>query len=87
MRKTIIVLAAAAALSCCCTAAFAQRYEGGLIDKTVAIVGNEMVSLADIEAQVQMMRAQGLSSDRSVRCEVLEQMLESKLFLMQARID
>ena len=46
-----------------------------------------MVSLADIEAQVQMMRAQGLSSDRSVRCEVLEQMLESKLFLMQARID
>ncbi len=87
MRKTIIVLAAVAALSCCCTAAFAQRYEGGLIDKTVAIVGNEMVSLADIEAQVQMMRAQGLSSDRSVRCEVLEQMLESKLFLMQARID
>ena len=87
MRKTIIVLAAAAALSCCCTAAFAQRYEGGLIDKTVAIVGNEMVSLADIEAQVQMMRAQGMSSDRSVRCEVLEQMLESKLFLMQARID
>ena len=50
MRKTIIVLAAAAALSCCCTAAFAQRYEGGLRDKTVAIVGNEMVSLADIEA-------------------------------------
>ena len=87
MRKTIIVLAAVAALSCCCTAAFAQRYEGGLIDKTVAIVGNEMVSLADIEAQVQMMRAQGMSSDRSVRCEVLEQMLESKLFLMQARID
>ena len=87
MRKTIIVLAAAAALLCCSTAAFAQRYEGGLIDKTVAIVGNEMVSLADIEAQVQMMRAQGMSSDRSVRCEVLEQMLESKLFLMQARID
>jgi len=87
MRKTIIVLAAVAALSCCCTAAYAQRYEGGLIDKTVAIVGNEMVSLADIEAQVQMMRAQGMSSDRSVRCEVLEQMLESKLFLMQARVD
>ena len=87
MRKPIIVLAAAAALSCCCTAAFAQRYEGGLIDKTIAIVGNEMVSLADVEAEVQMMRAQGMSSDRSVRCEVLEQMLEAKLFLMQARVD
>lgn len=87
MRKTIIALAAFAALSCCCTTAFAQRYNGGLIDKSVAIVGNEMVSLADIEAQIQMMRAQGMSSDRNARCEVLEQLLESKLFLMQARID
>lgn len=87
MRKTIIVLATAVALSCCCTAAFAQRYQGGLIDKTVAVVGNEMISLSDIEAQIQMMRAQGMPSDRSARCEVLEKMLESKIFLMQARID
>ena len=75
MRKTIIVLATAVALSCCCTAAFAQRYQGGLIDKTVAVVGNEMISLSDIEAQIQMMRAQGMPSDRSARCEVLEKML------------
>ena len=87
MRKTIIVLATAVALSCCCTAVFAQRYQGGLIDKTVAVVGNEMISLSDIEAQIQMMRAQGMPSDRSARCEVLEKMLESKIFLMQARID
>ena len=33
------------------------------------------------------MRAQGYSSDKNMRCELLEQMLESKLFLMQARID
>ena len=87
MRKTIIVLATAVALSCCCTAAFAQRYQGGLIDKTVAVVGNEMISLSEIEAQIQMMRAQGMPSDRNARCEVLEKMLESKIFLMQARID
>ncbi|MBO4918440.1 MAG: peptidylprolyl isomerase [Bacteroidales bacterium] len=86
MRKTFIVLALAA-MSCIGNAAFAQRYNGGLIDKIVAVVGGEMISLADIEAQVQMMRAQGLSSDRNMRCEILEQMLESKLFLMQARID
>ena len=86
MRKTFIVLALAA-LSCIGNAAFAQRYNGGLIDKIVAVVGGEMVSLADIESQVQMMRAQGLSSDRNMRCEILEQMLESKLFLMQARVD
>ena len=87
MRKTIIVLATAVALSCCSTAAFAQRYQGGLIDKSVAVVGNEMISLADIEAQIQMMRAQGMPSDRGARCEVLEKMLESKIFLMQARVD
>ena len=87
MRKTFIVLAALAALSCCCTAAFAQRYNGGLIDKTIAVVGNEMISLADIETEVQMMRAQGQASDRNMRCEILERMLESKLFLMQARFD
>ena len=87
MRKTIIVIAASAALLCICTAASAQRYNDGLIDKTIAVVGNEMISLADIESQVQVMRAQGMASDRSLRCELLEQMLESKLFLMQARID
>ena len=85
MRKTFIVLAAA--LSCVCTSAFAQRYEDGLVDKIVAVVGGEMVSIGDIESQVQVMRVQGSSSDRSMRCEILEQMLESKLFLMQARVD
>jgi peptidyl-prolyl cis-trans isomerase SurA len=65
----------------------AQKYGGGVIDKTVAVIGNEAIMISDIEEQVQMMRAQGMSSDRNLRCEVLEQMMESKLFLMQARID
>ena len=87
MRKTFIVLASVALMCLSGTAAFAQRYQGGLVDKIVAVVGGEMVSLADIESQVQVLRAQGSSSDRNMRCEILEQMLESKLFLMQARID
>ena len=65
----------------------AQKYENGLIDKTIAVVGNEMISISDLEGEVQMMRAEGYASDRNVRCEILEQMMESKLFLMQARID
>ena len=65
----------------------AQKYGGGVIDKTVAVIGNEAIMISDIEEQVQMMRAQGMSSDRNLRCEVLERMMESKLFLMQARID
>ncbi len=65
----------------------AQRYSDGLIDKTIAVVGNEMVMISDLEEEVRMMRAQGMFSDKNMRCEILEQMLISKLFLMQARVD
>ena len=85
MKYIKIALAVAAAVLSC--AASAQKYTGGLIDKSIAVVGNEMVMLSDIEQEVQMRRAQGLASDRNIRCELLEQMLVSKLFLMQARVD
>jgi len=65
----------------------AQKYQDGLIDKTIASVGNEVVTIADLEEEVKMMSAQGVSSDRNVRCELLEQMIVSKLFLLQARLD
>lgn len=65
----------------------AQKYSGGLIDKTAAVVGNEMIAISDIEREMQMMKAQGLSTDKKARCEVLEQIMQSKLFLMQARLD
>lgn len=78
--------AALAALLGVCAVAQAQKYQG-VVDKSVAVVGNEMISLSDLESEVQMMRAQGFGSDRNIRCELLESMMESKLFLMQARID
>lgn len=78
--------AALAALLGVCAVAQAQKYQG-VVDKSVAVVGNEMISLSDLESEVQMMRAQGYGSDRNIRCELLESMMESKLFLMQARID
>nr|AHF25442.1 PpiC-type peptidyl-prolyl cis-trans isomerase [uncultured bacterium Contig39] len=64
-------------------AASAQRYQG-IVDKSVAIVGNEMISLSDVEAQVQAQRAQGQPTDR---CLILENMMQSKLYLAQARVD
>lgn len=85
MKYIKIALAVSAAVLSC--AASAQKYTGGLIDKSIAVVGNEMIMLSDIEQEVQMRRAQGLASDRNIRCELLEQMLVSKLFLMQARVD
>ena len=67
--------------------ASAQKYPNGLIDKTIAVVGNEMIMISDLEEEVQMMRAYGTMSDKSGRCEILESMMSSKLFLMQARLD
>ena len=69
------------------TAVSAQKYPGGVVDKSIAVVGNEMIMISQLEQEVQMMRAQGMASDRNVRCEILEKMLEAKLFLMQARVD
>ena len=68
--------------------ASAQKYQGGIVDKTVAVIGNEVVMISDIESEVQMMLYNyGQQSDRKARCEILENMMSSKLFLMQARVD
>jgi len=83
MNNKIIVLAA---LMAACLPLSAQKYKG-VVDKSVAVVGGETILLSDIESEVQQIRAGGSSSDRDLRCEVLESMMESKLFLMQARID
>ena len=82
--KRLFVAVAAIAVA---VSASAQKYSGGLIDKTIAVVGNEMIMLSDLEEEVQMMKAYGILSDKSGRCELLEQMMASKLFLMQARVD
>ena len=66
--------------------AAAQQYEG-VVDKSVALVGNDIIMLSDIEAEAQMMRARGLTVDRAARCEILENFLVSKLFLTQAKFD
>ena len=64
----------------------AQKYDG-VIDKTVALVGHSMILLSQIETEVRMMQFQGYVSDRDLRCEVLENMLVSKLFYTQAQLD
>ena len=84
MKIRLIVFAAALFLT---TGLSAQKYSGGLVDKTVAVVGNEVILVSDIESEVQQMQAQGRSSDRDMRCTILERMMENKIFLMQARID
>ena len=60
--------------------AAAQKYSNGLVDKTIALIGNDMIQLSTIESEVQMMLYQGVTSDKNLRCEVLENLLVQKLF-------
>ncbi len=83
MTKKAIVTLMVVLASCVVTSAQKYKY----VDKSVAVVGNEVVLISDIEGAVKERAAQGLASDRNVRCEVLESILENKIFLMQARID
>ena len=82
-KGVAVSLLAAASLS-----ASAQKYKDGIVDKTIAVVGNEVIMISDIESEIQMMLYNyGMQSDRKARCELLENMMSSKLFLMQARVD
>ncbi|MBQ3608067.1 MAG: peptidylprolyl isomerase [Bacteroidales bacterium] len=83
LKGVAVFLFAAASVS-----ASAQKYQGGIVDKTVAVIGNEVIMISDIESEIQMMQYNyGMQSDRKARCELLENMMASKLFLMQARVD
>ena len=82
-NKMMRVAAVAALVAVTAFSASAQVYRG-IVDKSVALVGSEMISLSDVEAQAQALRAQGLPADR---CQILENMMQAKLFVAQARVD
>lgn len=60
-----------------------------VIDKIVAVVGNNIIMQSDIEEQYMQFRLQGgiKGSASSIRCEILEDMLFRKLMLNQAELD
>ena len=87
MKKHIGYVAAVVTLLGACFTASAQRYKN-VIDKSIAVVGGEVITLSDLESQVKLDGGYGSSaSDKALRCEMLERMMESKLLLNQARID
>ena len=62
IKHSIAILAASLAI----IPASAQRYK--TIDKSIAVVGNELITVSDLENEIRMMHAQGQSSDRLTRC-------------------
>ena len=87
LRRFSAVTAAILALTL--STANAQVYKNGLIDKTVALIGNESILLSQLEEQVQLMLANGEApaDEKQMRCKILEQTLQQKLFLNQAKLD
>ncbi|MBP7389880.1 MAG: peptidylprolyl isomerase [Chitinophagales bacterium] len=59
------------------------------VDKVIAIVGDNVVLLSEIEAQYQQMQTQSpdLVIDPSEKCAIFNNMLLEKLFLSQAQLD
>ena len=49
-----------------------QKYPGGLVDKVVALVGNEMIQLSSIEEEVQMRMMQGVITDKTCVAKFLK---------------
>jgi len=59
-----------------------------LVESVAAIVGNEVVYLSDLEGTVADLRRSGRKGPvDKLRCDVFNEMLVSKLFIDQARID
>jgi len=59
-----------------------------LVESVAAIVGNEVIYLSDLEGTVADLRRSGKKgSVDKMRCDVFNEMLVSKLFIDQARID
>ena len=87
MNRIVIRHTLLAATLCLLSPAMAQRYDNGLIDKIVALVGSEMIQLSTIEGEVSQMMLMGVTSDRNIRCKVFEDLLIQKLLLNQARLD
>ncbi len=58
-----------------------------VIDKVVATVGGELVLLSEVEEQYALMDAQEGSLPPQARCEILDNIMASKLLLNQSKLD
>ncbi len=81
MKKIIFILIAAA------FPFLMMAQEKSVIDKVVAIVGNELVLLSDVEEQYDLMTKQQGVLPPEFRSRIVENLLADRLLLNQARLD
>lgn len=73
------------ALSCLAMSAKAQP--GELIDKVIAVVGNETVLYSDLQKRVVQASSQGMQVGKDANCFLLEEVMHEELLLHHAKLD
>ena len=58
-----------------------------LIDKVVAVIGDEIVLHSDIETQYLQYLSQGYTDKKEIKCQITEDILYQRLLVHQAKID
>lgn len=80
--KSFLILACSLLLG---TFSFAQ--DAKVLDRIVAVIGEEVILESDIENQYNYLLINGEKDDGNLRCQVLDQLIVSKLLLNKARQD
>jgi len=60
---------------------------GVLLEKIIAVVGNNTILKSDVENEYNQMIMQGASPEGITKCSVLEEMMFNKLLVHQAELD
>lgn len=84
MKKFSIL---ASLIFCICANLFAQDKSGKVIDKVVAVVGDNIVLKSEIEQQYANYILQGNKPNEDTKCLFLQSMLSQKLLTQQAVLD
>lgn len=58
-----------------------------VIDKVIAVVGNKIIKLSDIETQYLQMSNLNQVDEKQMKCQILEEMIFQKLMVTQAELD
>ncbi len=58
-----------------------------IIDNVIAVVGNQIILKSEVEEQLLQMQARGITGKGSQKCKIFEDLLLTKLLVVQAKID
>ena len=84
MKRSLII----AILTFLTLSTMAQHRQPQVVDKVVAVVGQNIILQSDIENQYIQYQLNGMTgSAQAVRCQILEELLLQKLMLNQAEMD